>query len=138
MTPFDDKKTALAYEEYDSVTRTTLLALRELIFETADRLEAVEKIEEGLKWGQPSYAPQPRTGTPIRLGIGKNGSPAMFVHCQTSLVSELAADNGFGLETVGNREVVLPVGEVASNPGVRSFVRAALCYHLGGFAVGFE
>jgi len=33
-------------------------------------------------------------------------------------------------ETIDNRAVVLPSSGVADHPGLRSFVRAALTYHI--------
>jgi len=101
-----------------------------MIYEICSELDNVGDIEESLKWGQPSYGTKPKTGTPIRLGLSKGGSPALFVHCQTTLVSDLDSNNIHGLETLDNRAVLLPKGTFWENPGLRSFVRAALTYHL--------
>lgn len=130
MLEFQDEKIRAAFSEFDPVIEETLLAARRLILSTAGDLDAVSSIEESLKWGQPSYASVPKTGTPIRLGVSKSGAATMFVHCQTTLVSDLEADNAHGLKTIDNRAVVLPSGDFADHPGVLSFVRSALTYHL--------
>ena len=40
---------------YPKPVKAKLLALRRLIFDTADTTEGVGALEEALKWGQPSY-----------------------------------------------------------------------------------
>lgn len=40
---------------YPKPVRAGVLALRDLILETADEIEGVGLIEEALRWGQPSY-----------------------------------------------------------------------------------
>ena len=129
MTPFQDEKMAGVFEAFEPDARASLLAVRGVIFDLAGEMADVEGVEESLKWGQPSYVPRPKTGTPIRLGLTKSDTPAIFVHCQTTLVSDLASDNAYGLETIDNRAVVLPSGDLAGHPGLRGFVRAALMYH---------
>lgn len=116
--------------QFDSASRGPLEDARATILEIAAELEPVRDIEESLKWGQPSYQPKPKTGTPIRLGVSKSGAPTLFVHCQTTLVADLAADNVHDLATIDNRAVVLPKENVATHPGLRGFIRAALTYHL--------
>lgn len=130
MTPKMTPEIENAFAEFESGPRASLTAMRQLIFEVGAELDEVSSIEESLKWGQPSYAPKPKTGTPIRLGVTKDGTPTLFVHCQTTLVSDLEANNPHDLRTIDNRAVVLPGGAVADNGGLRGFVKAALKYHL--------
>lgn len=106
--------------------------LRRLILETAAQIDAVGDVEETLKWGQPSFqTTRPRTGTAIR--IDKDGPEtadvALFVHCQTSLVSEwrvLYPHLSFG----GNRSVHFPAGEPLPEAEICQMVSMALRYHL--------
>ncbi len=106
--------------------------LRRLILETAAQIDAVGDVEETLKWGQPSFqTARPRTGTAIR--IDKDGPEtadvALFVHCQTSLVSEwrvLYPHLSFG----GNRSVHFPAGEPLPEAEICQMVSMALRYHL--------
>ncbi len=130
MTEFQDEKIKAAFLNFDRAARSSLLAARHLILSMTDKLDRVSSIEESLKWGQPSYAPVPKTGTPIRLGVTKTGAPTMFVHCQTTLVSDLEADNAHGLKTIDNRAVLLPSGDLADHPGLLNFVRLAFTYHV--------
>ena len=120
---------AAALAGFRADLRKPLLAVRQLIFDLSREIEPKVRIEESLKWGQPSYVPVPKTGTPIRLGTTKDDRAAIFVHCQTTLISGLAADNPHGLITRDNRTVVLPP-DPAANVGLRGFVRSALQYHM--------
>jgi len=95
-----------------------------LISEVAEADSDIGSLEASLKWGQPSVATKPKTGTPIRLGVVKSGEPALFVHCQTSLVADW---QGSDLRFEGSRAVLLDGADPAALSG---FVRAALRYHL--------
>ena len=76
--------------------RDTLLKIRAMIYVLAADLP-VGRIEETLKWGQPSYAtPDTKAATPIRLGITKNGTPAIFTHCQSTVMGDFQAICGPG------------------------------------------
>ena len=129
MTPFQMPEIEAAFQGFDESARDQLLAFREMIFEIGASLDMVSRVEESLKWGQPSYAPAPKTGTPIRLGQSKSGEATLFVHCQTTLVGDLASLGGHDLRTVDNRAVVLPK-DLTTSPELLTFVRAALTYHV--------
>lgn len=130
MIPFQSEAVAKAFDDFEPKVGAALLELRELVFVVAAEIDRLAGVEESLKWGQPSYAPKPKTGTPIRLGLTKSGDPTLLVHCQTSLVADLEADNAHGLRTTDNRAVILPEHGVMDHPGLRGFVRAALTYHI--------
>jgi hypothetical protein len=55
--PFKDGATKATFEKYPVRSKTALLALRELIFETAAELPKVGELVETLKWGEPAYYP---------------------------------------------------------------------------------
>lgn len=120
---------APAYNAFPEAHRKVLLTIRDLIFNLAETTDGVGEVTENLKWGQPSYlAKQPKTGTPIRLGITKSGKPAIFTHCQTTVVSDFQSQfpNDFTYE--GNRAVI--IGDVKKQePLIRAFIGSALTYH---------
>ena len=129
MTPFETPDIEAAFQEFDPSVRDQLLAFREMIFVVGASLDAVQRIEESLKWGQPSYNALPKTGTPIRLGQSKSGEACLFVHCQTTLVGDLASAGGHDLRTVDNRSVLLPK-DLSSSPELLTFIRATFTYHV--------
>ena len=68
--------------------KARLKALRRLILDTAKSTKGVGRLEEALKWGQPSYlTAETGSGSTIRIDRLKSGNKvAMFFHCQTDLV----------------------------------------------------
>ena len=77
------------FEAYPQPVKSRLLALRRLIFDTADTTEGVGALEETLKWGQPSYlTTESKSGSTIRIDQVKAeaGRYAVYFHCQTDLV----------------------------------------------------
>ncbi|KIC18337.1 MULTISPECIES: DUF1801 domain-containing protein [unclassified Leisingera] len=88
---FANPEIEAAFAVSDPLAREGLLRLRQLIFETAAETPEAGRVEEVLRWGQPSYVtPETRTGSTIRLGVPKGARFALFVHCQSRLISEFA------------------------------------------------
>jgi hypothetical protein len=77
------------FSSYPKPVKAKLLALRRLIFDTAAATRGVGKIEETLKWGQPSYlTPETKSGSTIRIDRIKSSASQypVYFHCQTDLV----------------------------------------------------
>jgi hypothetical protein len=113
--------------------------LRQLIFATAAETDGVGKIEETLKWGQPSYLTESSgSGTTIRIDALKNepGKYAMFVHCQTDLVAQFRELYPRTFRYEGNRSLVFDVERKVPQPALRHFIALALTYHLRKTAHG--
>lgn len=114
--------------------RPTLLALRDLILDTAADLPQAGEILETLKWGQPSYLPKrPRVGSTVRLGATKDGTQAaLFFHCQTSIISDFRAGPGADTDITcdGNRAILLDPASDLPRDLLRLPIRHALTYHL--------
>ncbi len=105
-----DPKLVSAYNLFEDELRPHLLALRQLIFETAATIRDCGEVIESLKWGQPSYATvNPKSGTPIRLGVPKSspGCYALFVPCQTKLIETIREIYRDDFLYEGNRAVIL-------------------------------
>jgi hypothetical protein len=116
---------------YPEPLRSALTALREIILRTAAENAEIGEIEEELKWGQPSYlTARPNTGTTIRIDRDKSelGDYALFVNCQSSLVSDwktLFPNLTFG----GDRSVHFKLEDPLPEDAVRHMVTMALTYH---------
>jgi len=119
------------FEAYPQPVKSRLLALRRLIFDTADTIKGVGALEEALKWGQPSYlTTESKSGSTIRIDQVKAeaGRYAVYFHCQTDLVEtfrELYPDLRYG----GNRSILLDAGEKLPEKALRHCVALALTYH---------
>jgi uncharacterized protein DUF1801 len=119
------------FEAYPQPVKSRLLALRRLIFDTADTTKGVGALEEALKWGQPSYlTAESKSGSTIRIDQVKAeaGRYAVYFHCQTDLVEtfrELYPE----LRYSGNRAILLDAGEKLPEAALRHCIALALTYH---------
>lgn len=130
--PFEDPNVQAKFETFPEPERERLMTLRELIFQTAADHPEVGRLEETLKWGQPSYlTPETKSGSTIRLGLPKDGGIAIYTHCQTTIISDFQKvfPNDFDYED--NRAVRFSSDEFLPMDKLRLLVASALTYHLG-------
>ena len=120
------------FDAYPKSVRTKLMALRRLILDTAKATKGVGRIEEALKWGQPSYlTAETGSGSTIRIDRVKSSDDqvAVFFHCQTNLVEtfrELYPELSYS----GNRAILLNAAGKLPEAELRHCVALALTYHL--------
>jgi Domain of unknown function (DU1801) len=128
---FAEPTVETVFSTYPTPVKSKLLALRRLIFDTANATDGVGALEETLKWGQPSYlTAESKSGSTIRIDQVKTeaGQYAVYFHCQTDLVEtfrELYPDLRYG----GNRSILLDAGEKLPEAALRHCVALALTYH---------
>lgn len=116
------------FEKYPAEMRIKLLFLRTLIFETAAELD-VGKIEETLKWGEPSYIT--KQGSPIRMDW-KSRDPEHYVvyfNCKTVLVETFEALYGNLFCYEGNRAIIFACRELIPVKQLKHCFALALQYH---------
>jgi hypothetical protein len=121
------------FSSYPKSIKAKLLALRRLIFDTAATTKGVGKVEEKLKWGQPSYlTPETKSGSTIRIDRVKSSASqyAVYFHCQTDLVETFRELYPKEFAYSGNRSIVLDANEKIAEPALRHCVALALTYHL--------
>ena len=130
---FSESAVDAVFRAYPAPIRARLLALRRLIFDTAKTTKGVGRLEETLKWGQPSYlTAETKSGSTIRIDQVKSTANqyAVYFHCQTDLVEtfrELYPEEfNFG----GNRSILLNAGDKIPEPALRHCLALALTYHL--------
>lgn len=119
------------FEAYPPPVKSRLLALRRLIFDTATATNGVGKLEEALKWGQPSYlTTESKSGSTVRIDQLKNeaGGYAVYFHCQTDLV-ETFRERYPELRYGGNRSILLDASEKLPEAALRHCIALALTYH---------
>ncbi len=121
---------AAAFEALPAHVRARLKALRMLVFRVAAKTDGVGDIVETLKWGEPSYLTErPKSGSTIRLGVSKDDRPALFCHCQTSLISDFRTRYPNSFDYEGNRALVLKDGEDLPQAELEHCIAMALTYH---------
>src|SRR5713101_596887 len=111
---FANPNIEVVFRAYPDDVRERLLSLRRLIFATATTTDGVGRIEEALKWGQPSYlTTQPKSGSTIRIDrvAPGPGRYALYFHCQTNLVATFRELHPTELTYGGNRSILLDAKE---------------------------
>lgn len=121
------------FASYPDIVRSGLFELRLLIFDAADETDGVGRIDETLKWGQPSYlTTDTGSGTTIRLAPTPANSShdyGLFVHCATDLVSQFRDLFGHALDYDTNRGVLLRTSEPTPTEALRECIALAFTYH---------
>ncbi|MEQ8859962.1 MAG: DUF1801 domain-containing protein [Pseudomonadales bacterium] len=127
----DNPAVAVVYETFPARARSTLLGLRKLLIDTAERMDGVGPITETVKWGEPAYLTEATgSGTTVRLGW-KASTPDcvyVYVHCQTTLIDDFRTMFP-ELEYQGNRAIVLPLKDPLPADVLRECFAQALTYH---------
>lgn len=120
-----------AMQDYEPDTRSVLLCLREMIFQTAFENPKIGPVTETLKWGEPSYlTEQSKSGSTLRLGQTRNDKhPAIFVNCKTTLISQFKQHYGDRFLYQGERALV--IGDVEKMKSeLKHCIALVLTYHL--------
>lgn len=136
---FESTTVAQAFEAYPSAMRPRLLALRQLIFETAATTEGVGPLDETLKWGEPAYVTsQSRSGSTIRIDWKKKtpSQYAMYFNCQTRLIETFRTLFPRDFRFEGNRAIVFDESDTVPRDALAFCIAAALTYHRGKSARG--
>lgn len=116
-------------KQYPKDIQIKLEFLRSLILEVASEIQSVNKIEETLKWGEPSFTT--KHGSTIRIDW-KEKHPnqyAMYFHCKTKLVDTFQEryKNTFKFED--NRSIVFDLHENVPIEELKHCIELSLTYH---------
>lgn len=125
--------TKVDFSVYPKPVRTKLLALRQLVFDVAKKTAGVGKIEETLRWGQPSYlTPETGSGSTIRIDHIKNEPDkyAMYFICTSGLIEDFKELYKGEMKFVGNRSIVFDKEDRLPEAALRHCISLALTYHL--------
>lgn len=132
MKSFENAAVARVFADYPPKMRRKLLALRRLIFVTAESTEGVGKLEETLKWGEPAYVTsRSKSGSTVRIAP-KKANPsqyAVYFHCRTNLVETFRTLFPAELKFEGNRAIVFDDSDAVPTDSVAVCIAAALTYH---------
>lgn len=121
------------FDSFPPVLRQRLLGLRKLILATAASTEGVGGIEEGLRWGEPSYlTTETKSGSTVRLGTVKDSKDryAIYFTCTTGLVDTFRQMYPDLFAYSGNRAISFHVDDVVPTDELGHCIALALRYHL--------
>lgn len=124
-----DPKVEAVFANYPDFIRDKMQFLRALVIETAEDTEEVLKLEETLKWGEPSFVT--KNGSTLRMDW-KEKTPdqyAMYFQCTSRLVDtfRLVFDHKFQFE--GKRAIVFQLNQKIPELELKKCIKASLTYH---------
>ena len=132
MTPFQKSAVREVFDRYPAPARRKLLALRQLIFDTAALTQGVGGLEETLKWGEPAYlTSKSKIGSTVRIAYKANKPVqyAIYFNCQTTLVDNFRSLFPKDFQFEGNRAIVFKMDEEVAKQELIFCIAAALTYH---------
>ena len=131
MRRFSDSAVASVFKAYPPGIRARLMALRELVFDTARQTAGVGRLSETLKWGQPSYLTEETgSGTTVRIDRLKAGDGyAAYFHCQSGLIGQFRELYPDTFRYEGKRAIVFAAGDRVPVRELRHCIALALTHH---------
>ncbi|SMG17490.1 DUF1801 domain-containing protein [Arenibacter troitsensis] len=122
-------KVDVVFANYPEYVREKMQLLRELVIETAEESEGVYKLEETLKWGEPSFVT--KDGSTLRMDW-KEKTPdqyAMYFHCTSRLVDTFRLVFNHKFQYEGKRAIVFQLNQKIPKAELKECIKAALTYH---------
>ena len=124
-----DERVAPKFAAYPDAIRPHMQALRELIVETAEKIDSIHEMEETLKWGEPSYLV--KKGSTIRIDW-KEKAPdqyAVYFKCTSKLVPTFREVFGDTFRYEKNRAILFGLDEKVPFEELKTCIALALTYH---------
>ncbi|HFB99443.1 MAG TPA: DUF1801 domain-containing protein [Phaeodactylibacter sp.] len=117
------------FKNYPKSVRPQLLHLRELVLSAAAEIDGLEKLEETLKWGEPSYLT--KYGSTVRMDWKKKKPEqfAIYFKCTSSLVPTFKIIYKDQFEFEGNRAIVFKLNDKIPETELKHCISMALTYH---------
>jgi Domain of unknown function (DU1801) len=119
------------FDSYPPALRKKLLALRQLILDTAARTKGVGALQETLKWGEPAYVTtQSKSGSTVRIDRKKKSEQyAIYFNCNTTLVDTFRSLFPHSFTFEGNRALVFGLNDALPTEDLAFCIATALTYH---------
>ncbi len=117
------------FDNYPKSVHDQLFHLRELILSAASEIEGLEKLEETLKWGEPSYLS--KYGSTVRIDW-KEKNPeqfAIYFKCTSKLVPTFKTIYKDKFEFEGNRAIIFKLTDKIPEVELKHCISMALTYH---------
>lgn len=117
------------FNNYPEHVQHQLLHLRELVVNTAKEIEGLDKLEETLRWGEPSYIT--KYGSTLRMDW-KAKSPdqfALYFKCTSKLVPTFKTIYKDLFTFEGTRAIVFKLNDNIPEKELKNCIQLALTYH---------
>jgi len=125
----DNKDVKKTIKNYPETIQDRLLTIREIIFSLASENDDIDKIEETLKWGEPSYIA--KSGSTIRIAW-KKSSPqkyGIYFNCNSKLIDTFKEIYPSTFIYEGNRAIIFNQGQKIQTNELTHCLLMALTYH---------
>jgi hypothetical protein len=124
-----DPKVKEVFNNYPKSVKKQMLNLRELVLETASEVDGLEKLEETLKWGEPSYLT--KHGSTVRMDWKKKKPQeyAVYFKCTSSLVETFKVIYKDKFKFEGKRAIIFQLEEEIPEEALKHCISLALKYH---------
>lgn len=129
VTLLQTKDALSVIDSYPKPVSDRLYTLRQLILDCAEEVESITKLEETLKWGEPSYLA--KKGSTIRMDW-KSKTPnqyALYFKCTSKLVTTFKELYGDTFEYENNRALIFQLDQAIPTQEIKQCIKAALTYH---------
>ncbi len=129
MELISDPKVKDVFNNYSEFVKARMLYLRELVLSAASEINGLDKLEETLKWGEPSYLT--KHGSTVRIDW-KEKNPeqcAIYFKCTSSLVPTFKTIYKDKFKFEGNRAIVFELNEKIPEAELKHCISLALTYH---------
>ena len=129
MTLTSDPRVQEKLTTYPASIQPKLAYLRQLILETAEELADVQKLEETLKWGEPSFLT--KKGSTIRMDWKKKKPDqyALYFKCTSKLVETFRTIYGDTFSYENNRALLFKLEDDLPVEELKHCISLALNYH---------
>lgn len=124
-----DPKVSEVFKKYPKFVKEKMDQLRTLVLASAEEVEGLDKLEETLKWGEPSYLA--KHGSTIRMDW-KEKNPdqyAIYFKCTSKLVPTFKAIYPDKFEFQGSRAIIFKLNEKVPDKELKHCISMALNYH---------
>lgn len=114
---------------YPSGVKSQMMALRDLVHDTAKATPEIDQLEETLKWNEPSFITP--IGSTLRMDW-KEKTPdqyQLYFQCSTRLVETFRLIYGDLFKYENNRAIILDLNQEIPESELKQCIRATLTYH---------
>ncbi len=124
-----DPEVEKVFKKYPKDIQPKMRYLRKLVLETAAETEGLDKLEETLKWGEPSYLT--KHGSTVRMDW-KEKKPdqyAVYFKCTSKLVSTFKMVHGDLFSYENTRAIVFKLDDKIPAAELKHCISLGLTYH---------
>lgn len=129
MKIISDPRVKDVFDQYPKHVKSQMLSLRKLVLDAASEVEGLEKLEETLKWGEPSYLT--KNGSTVRIDWKRNTPDkyAIYFKCTSKLIEVFRKVYNDKFEFEGNRAIVFQLQDSIPENELKHCIALALTYH---------